>query len=196
MLVICEKKYSDLEDKTLIWLCQNEDNKAFGEIVERYHVKIINICYRFMGTREDAEDVAQEILIKVFNNIKKLKTPDAFFSWLYKIIINTCKSKLRSPKYKFIRFMHSLDESSGNEIVACCSGLSTQKRVEGIIQDAINSLSMKKKVVVVLFYIEGLSCDEIAHITNTKLGTIHSRLGRAREELATILKDMKLNELC
>ena len=195
MLVICEKNYSNLDDKTLIDLCWVEDNKAFNEIVKRYHVKIINICYRFMGTHEEAEDVAQEILIKVFNNIKKLKDSSAFFPWLYTIIINTCKSKLRSPKYKFLRFMHSFDESYSDEIISRDSGHSAQKRMEAIIQDAINSLSINKKVVVVLYYIEGLSCDEIASITNAKLGTIHSRLGRAREELAEILKDKNLYEL-
>lgn len=184
-------EYCELKDADLISLYRSGDIDSFNGLVLRHYKKVINICYRYMGNQKDAEDVAQEIFVKIFKNIGKLKTGDAFSVWLYRITINTCKSNVRSVRNIFRRGMQPINDLHdyifyNNDHDHCHTRMNN-----GLIQEAINRLPFKKKTMIILYYIEELSYNEIAEITKSKLGTIKSTLARSREELERILKEIR-----
>ena len=177
--------YNDLDEIELLELFKNGDEHAFEEIVSRNHEKIVNLCYRILGDQKDAEEVAQDVLMKVYKSVHNLKSKASFSSWLYKIIVNSCNSKLRTVKYKFRNSFLLMDDNHLNVFPTY------KNDNELLIQEALTHLSKKKRIIVVLYYIEGLSYNEITSVTNYKLGTVKSTLARARQELADIIERIK-----
>ena len=174
------------------------DNSAFDKLVIKYKNMVFNLCYRILNNYEDAQDCAQEVFIKVYNNSKNFKFKSAFSTWLYRITVNTCKNKLNSLEYRFKKKRVFLEKhgnpgensysipitdnsSSPDEIIKL-------KETEKLIQKAIGILPEKQKILVVLRDIEGKSYEEIVTITGFKLGTVKSKLSRAREILRKKLK--------
>jgi len=181
--------YSVLDEVELLELFRHGDEHAFEEIVLRNHEKVVNLCYRILGDQKDAEEAAQDVLMKVYRSVKTLKSTSAFSAWLYRIVLNTCNSKLRTLKYKLRKNFLLLDELFNIKQLSVLPSFKNDNEL--LIQEAINYLSKKKKVIVILYYIEGLSYNEIVDITKYKLGTIKSTLSRARQELADIIERIK-----
>lgn len=195
--MIEETSQSNNEDRSLIEaVCLNQDRFAFDRLVVKYQDKVFNLCYRFMGNYEDANDCAQDAFVKAYRSLQKFKFQSAFSTWLYRITVNTCKNKLDSLSYRFGKMMLRLhrdkddppvevkDETRSPEVE-----LESAERSK-TIQKAIAALPGDQKSVVVLRDIEGLSYDEISAITGYNLGTVKSKLFRARGELRKKLKGL------
>lgn len=180
-----------LEEKELISLSQKGDIDAFEELVARYERKVYTIAYRYMGNPEDASDLAQETFLKVFKSIDKFRGESSFSTWIYRITANICKDELRKIKRKP---QTSLDQEvwldEGSVVRQAVDEKPTpdeafeQKELRNYLQDLIAKLSPEYRMVVVLRDINGYSYDEIAKITDTSLGTVKSRLNRARKALS------------
>jgi RNA polymerase sigma-70 factor, ECF subfamily len=177
---------------------ENNDNRdAFNRLVLKYRDMVFNLCYRLLGDYDEANDCAQEIFIKVFSNLKTFKFGSSFSTWLYRISVNTCKNNLSSLSSRIKKKAVSLDssgpvnESSWESNPGIKAGsnsfnpekLYEKKERETIIQKAVDSLKSKEKILVVLRDIENKSYEEIASITGLNMGTVKSRLARARQEL-------------
>ena len=97
------------EDIELVKAFQAEDKSAFDKIVLKYKNKVFNLCYRFVGDYEEANDSAQEAFVKVYCSLKKFRLESAFSTWLYRITVNTCKNKLTSLEYRYKKKAHRED---------------------------------------------------------------------------------------
>jgi RNA polymerase sigma-70 factor (ECF subfamily) len=156
----------------------------------RHKDRIFNLCYRSQGDYQEAYDTAQEIFIKVYKNLQSFRGDSSFLTWLYTIAGNTCKNRLKSMEYRYRNKKVSLhdphNQDGGNREIEIEDESESplivleKKEKMKIIQRAIDSLPAEQKMVVVLRDIEGLSYDEIIKITGHRLGTVKSKLSRAR----------------
>lgn len=174
------------------------DRHAFDRLVLRYQDRIYSLCFRFLGDPEDASDCSQEVFVRVFRNIAKFKFKSKFSTWLYVIAVNTCKNRMRSASYrnrkKTLSLYHSGREGQ-KEIIDELEDHSpsplkelTIKERQALLQRAIDALPEDAKTVIILRDIEALSYQEIAEMTGWQMGTVKSKLARARGRLRDRLK--------
>ncbi len=186
------KRPSD-DDARLIRQYMAGERKAFDELVLKHKDRIVNLCFWFLGDYQEANDAAQEIFIKVYRSLETFRFESAFSTWLYRIAVNTCKNKVNSLGWRFRKMMKRLDNPGGSkernpsrDLVDHSPSPAAQladKEKSIRIRKAVDSLPNGKKEVVVLRHVEELSYEEIAAITGVSLGTVKSRLARARNDL-------------
>lgn len=194
------KNWDQKDDFTLIKAFQSGEKASFDALVLRYKDRIFNLCLRFLGDYHEAEDTTQDVFVKAYNSLKRFRLESSFFTWLYRIAVNSCKNKVKSLEYRFRKADARID-FSGETL----DGFQTEHREDGpgspvselenkeimkILQKAINSLPPDQRSVVVLRDIQGLSYEEITDITGFKLGTLKSRLSRARSSLREKIGDI------
>lgn len=185
---------SDLE-KLLVKKSQTGDVESFELLISSYDKKAYNIAYRVMGNEEDAKDMAQEALLRVFRSIKDFKGQSSFSTWLYRIVTNVCLDELRRRKNdKHISIDSTIQTENGEMHMELCSDKETPEsvyeRVEQreLIKKAIQELNDEYRSVIVLRDIQGFSYDEISTMLECSLGTVKSRINRARSMLREKLK--------
>ena len=180
-------------DAALVRAIQAGDMAAFDQLVVKHKDKLFNMVYWFLGDYQEANDCAQDTFIKVFKSLKKFRFESSFSTWLYRIAINTCKNRFKSSAYRWKKKTVPLEnpESSEqdnrsyeiqNDSPSPANELEKKERLM-MIQKAINALPEEQNRVIVLRDIQGLSYQEIADVTGLNLGTVKSRLARARMEL-------------
>ena len=184
-------------DAAFVRAVQDGDMAAFDRLVIKHKDKLFNMVYWFLGDYQEANDCAQDIFIKVFKGIKKFRFESSFSTWLYRIAINTCKNRLKSSAYRWkmrtVPLENPDSSKEGNRSYEIQNGSpSPAKELEKKekimrIQKAVNSLPQEQNRIIVLRDIQGLSYQEISDITGLKLGTVKSRLARARLELRKYL---------
>ncbi len=184
----------DDDDIELINRCRRGDRTAFAEIVGRYQDRIYNLCAHLLGNRSEAEDMAQTTFLKAYRNLGNFQPHAAFYTWLYRIAVNTCIDHQRRPFFESI-FRRS---TTGEEIVLDhpSSAPSPEKNLENrqlqaALGKALGKLSPKLRAVIVLKEIEGLAYEEIAATLEISLGTVKSRISRARGELQGLLQEFR-----
>lgn len=169
---------------------------AFDQLVQKYREHIFSVVYNMTSNREDASDLTQETFIKAFQAIARFKGKSSFFTWIYRIAINSTMTFLKKrSRRRYISYENINEEVSTTEIF---ESLTAKTRTEkgALIQelqeklnDSLQKLSPKHRTVVVLHEIEGLGHAEIAEITKTSVGTVRSRLHYAKQQLQSYLKD-------
>ena len=176
-------------DKELVRRVQKGDRHAFDLLFTRYQQKILNLVGRYLRDREDVEDVAQEAFIKAFRALPRFRGESAFYTWLYRIAINTAKNHLvarsRRPPgvdvdIEDAEFMDGTDvlkESESPEAALARDELSAE------INLAISLLPDDLRSAVTLREFDGLSYEQIAEIMDCPVGTVRSRIFRAREAI-------------
>ncbi|MBE6013574.1 MAG: sigma-70 family RNA polymerase sigma factor [Lachnospiraceae bacterium] len=188
----------DERETRLFYAASRGDTEAFESFIIKYEKLIYNAAYRMLPTPSDAEDIAQEVIIKVYNNLEKCKNPLAFKSWLFRIINNTCIDEIRKrSKNKTLSLDKPIEEDDGPMEINITSKEPTPEenlmRSENIkeLEKAIGLMSDKYKSIVVLRDINGLSYEEIAYATKLNPGTVKSRLSRGRKNLKDILLSLR-----
>ena len=182
-------------DEQLMSLFQGGDENAYIELVNRYKDKLINFIFNYLGDLESSEDVVQETMIKLYQKKHYYKEIAKFSTWLYTIAKNLANTELRKRKQRKTTLLSqfskddktyelpSNDPEPGQEIQTDI--------VNKIIRDAVDQLSEKFKIVIVLRDIQGLSYEDISEIINVPIGTVKSRINRARLQLQVELKHLK-----
>lgn len=170
------------------------DQNAFGEIVELYKDKVYQICFRMIGNRHEAEDIAQEAFVRAFINIRSFNIQMKFSTWLFRIATNLCIDRLRKKKPDY----HLDAEIAGTEGLNMYSQIAAdlmmpEEEVESLelqeyIQGALLKLPEKYRSVIVLKYIEELSLKEISEILDLPISTVKTRIHRGREALRKQLR--------
>ena len=189
------------EDWLLITTFNTGDKSAFDKLVLKHKDKVFNLCYRFLADYEEANDCAQEVFVKAYRSLKNFRFESSFSTWLYRIAVNTCKNKVASLEYRFRKKMVRLDSPAGVPAENSCSleigseslspEVEADRKEKGeIIEQAINSLPQDQKTVVILRDIQSFSYEEIAKVTGYNLGTVKSKLSRARYALREKLKGL------
>ncbi|MBW2059590.1 MAG: sigma-70 family RNA polymerase sigma factor [Deltaproteobacteria bacterium] len=186
------------EDREMVSAFQAGSRAAFDRLVLKHKDRLVNLCYWFLGDYDEASDAAQETFIKVYRSLKGFRFESAFSTWLYRIAVNTCRNRVKSAEYRRRGETVSLDNPGAqgkadppleirDESRSPRAELEKKERLR-LIKKAIDSLPAEQKAVVTLRDIEGLCYDEIATITGFSLGTVKSRLARARLDLRKKLK--------
>lgn len=174
------------DENRLIRQFKAGDSSTFEPIVKTYQDRIYNLCRYFLGNSQDAEDAAQDVFIKAFRHLNYFKPEASLYTWLYRIGVNTCldhKRKLRPEPLKNESQVEGLASTEPSPERNYQS-----KEIGQAIQSALEHLSKNSRAIIVLKEIEGLPYEEIAEVLNTSIGTIKSRLSRAREELRRLLR--------
>ena len=182
-------------DEDLIKRFQDGDEQAYVELVNRYRDRLMNFVYRFTSDSEQSEDIVQETLIKLYTHKHYYKNIAKFSTWIYTIAANYAKTELRKKKNRKIT---NLSQMSSDEkdydlpsVQPDTDQLIESEYLEKRIQSAINTLPLHFKTVIVLRDVQELSYDEISNIVEVPLGTVKSRINRARLQLQKELKDLK-----
>ncbi|HMK65507.1 MAG TPA: sigma-70 family RNA polymerase sigma factor [Thermodesulfobacteriota bacterium] len=162
------------------------DQAVFEKFVQTYQDRIYNLCIYLLGNRLDAEDAAQDVFIKAFQNLAQFNPKASLFTWLYRIGVNTCldykrKSRHVSDQSDVLNHQPSTVPSPEKYLQSQEIGLA--------IQAALRQLPKPFRAIIVLKEIEGLGYEEIAEVMNISIGTVKSKLSRGREELRRILKN-------
>ena len=154
------------------------------------------MIYNMTGNSEDASDITQEVFIKAFQSIKQFQGKSSFFTWLYRIGTNTSINFIKKSKRQRFVSYESIDETLvGSEILEFLTSKNrTEKRIliteiQEKLNDALQKLSPKHRIVVILHEVEGMNHKDIAEIVKTSEGTVRSRLHYAKKELQIYLKD-------
>ncbi|MGE5474974.1 MAG: RNA polymerase sigma factor [Ignavibacteriales bacterium] len=181
-------------EETLIRLCKDGNLQAFEELIKKYESRVFNITFRILGNHSEAEDISQDILVKVFKYIKGFKEQSSFYTWLYRITVNECMDVINKRKKAVVYSIDAPIETENDEIAREIkdNSESVEEKAERnelrkYLAEAINSLSSEHKTVIVLRDVQGFSYEEIAEIIKCPPGTVKSRINRARCELKDML---------
>lgn len=186
-------------DEELIARFQNGDAYAFDLLVRRYKDPLLNFIYRFLNDLVESEDIVQETFYRVYKNKHYYKEVAKFSTWIYTIAGNLAKTELRRRKRRKVFSIHK-ETAAEKELELPDLKSDPEKEVntivtEKIIQKAITSLPQKFRQVIVLRDIQGFSYEEISSIIKVPLGTVKSRVNRARlklqEDLSFLLEDLE-----
>lgn len=189
---------SDREiDQRLVEQVQRGDKRAFELLVAKYQRKIFRLLSRLIRDQGEIEDVAQEAFIKAYRALPNFRGESAFYTWLYRIAINTAKNFLvaqgrRAPTSTEteIEDAERLEDASQLRDVATPDSLLLSKQVGAAVNRAIDKLPEDLRTAIVLRELEGLSYEEIAESMNCPIGTVRSRIFRAREAIANELRPL------
>ena len=182
-------------DEQLMFLFQGGNENAYIELVNRYKDKLINFIFNYLGDIESSEDVVQETMIKLYQKKHYYKEIAKFSTWLYTIAKNLAYTELRKRKQRKTTLLSQFSKddkmydlpSNDNEV-----GQEIQTEiVSKIIREAVNQLSEKFKTVITLRDIQQLSYEDISEIIDVPIGTVKSRINRARLQLQVELKHLK-----
>src|SRR5713226_830891 len=183
-------------DLKLVERVQRGERAAFDLLVLRYQHKVLKLIMRYVHDATEAEDIAQEAFVKAFRALQSFRGESAFYTWLYRIAINTAKNYLVSQnRQPFTSDLNSdeveANEESGNlrEIATPEHSALTSEIAETVIS-ALHALPEDLRTAITLREIEGLSYDEIAAVMDCPIGTVRSRIFRAREAIDKVLKPL------
>lgn len=167
-------------DAALVQRCIEGDEAAVRAFVQRFQGRIFGLCYRMLGHREDAEDVTQEIFLRVFRNLWRWDARRSLVPWLMTIAVNRCRTALKQRS--------RLPAVSDIVEATQCRASSEDGELGEELQCALQQLREDYRTCFVLFYQQELPCTEIGEILNCPTGTVKTWLHRARRELADILR--------
>jgi RNA polymerase sigma-70 factor (ECF subfamily) len=187
-----ETKLND--DFTIIRAIQAGNHQAFESIVRRYQHQVANLIYVTMGNRDDVEDIAQEVFIRVYRSLPRFNFDASFFSWIYRITMNLCIDEIRKRKIRKILSLDFLTEDSlemnkKNKVHTMPSDSLLEEEKKKMIQGALQRLKSEHREILVLREYGNLGYNEIAETLGISLEAVKSRIFRARTELKNLLSD-------
>jgi RNA polymerase sigma-70 factor, ECF subfamily len=182
------------EDKSSIKKNTNGYPTAFEDIVLAYQDKIYNLCRYMLGNAHDAEDAAQDAFLKAYQALPKFRPEASLYTWLYRIATNTCIDYKRKPVFESLfgtseegeRLVHDRASDAPSP-----EKLYQSKQIDQALQEGIGKLSPKLRAIIILKEIEELSYEEIADTLEISVGTVKSRIARAREELQKTMQKFR-----
>ncbi|MFB0937378.1 MAG: RNA polymerase sigma factor (sigma-70 family) [Urechidicola sp.] len=191
-----------MQEDTFIFELQSGNQSAYSQLIDDYQQKVFATCISFVPNKEDAEDIAQEVFIEVFNSIHKFKGDSKLSTWIYRITTNKCLEFIRKKNTKKrFAFMQSI---LGNEIPMDKTSYFTEFNHPGIVLEnkernetlfhAINQLPEIQRVVFTLHKIDGKSYKEISEIIKKSVSSVESLMFRAKKNLQKLLENFYKNE--
>ena len=188
-------KWKDHTDEELMLRVQDGDTDCYDVLVERFKVRLFNYLFRLTGSRDDAEEIAQEAFVKAYIHADKYKTIARFSTWLYTIATNLVRNRLRS-RSRAPKIVSLWTRSADSDEEKTLDIEDTRKSPDEVINDAelgeiisraIQRIPAKYRESFVLREINELSYEEIAAVTGLKLGTVRSRINRARNHFRQVV---------
>jgi len=190
-----DQDYSEKSDEELVRLFTEGKERAFNELMGRYNRRIVNYVYRIIGDRDRAEDLLQDTFIRVYRNIDRFDQNRKFSTWLYTIATNLAKNELRNagrnPLMYFQNLFFRKEDQKMFEVVDQAEKPDDQlyrRQLKDLVAKAVEKLPERHRLVFTLRETEGKSYEEIAEILDCNIGTVKSRLNRARARFAQIIE--------
>jgi RNA polymerase sigma-70 factor (ECF subfamily) len=186
---------ADVSDLTLVERAQRGERGAFDLLVRKYQHKVLKLVGRFISNQAEAEDVAQDAFIKAYRALGSFRGDSAFYTWIYRIAINTAKNALVSNKRRPMDYLDMQDPEQ-YERQARLKELATPERlllteeIRQTVQQAMRDLPADLRTAIMLRELDGLSYEEIAEAMECPVGTVRSRIFRAREAIDGKLKPL------
>lgn len=184
-------------DQALVERAQQGDKRAFGMLVEKYHRKLGRLLSRMIRDQSEVEDVVQESFIKAYRALPSFRGDSAFYTWLYRIGINTAKNYLvsmgRRPQVLQdveIEDVENFEDGDEMRSLDTPETAMMTKEIAQTVNDTVESLPEELRVAITLRELEGLSYEEIANVMQCPIGTVRSRIFRARETIAARLRPL------
>ena len=183
-------------DQQLVERVQQGDRSAFDLLVRKYQHRVLKLVSRFVSDAAEAEDVAQEAFIKAYRALPAFRGDSAFYTWLYRIAINTAKNALVSNRRRPVDFDLDLQDPEQYERHARLKeadtpeGVLLTEEIRLVVEKALEQLPEDLRTAIVLRELEGLSYEEIAEAMDCPVGTVRSRIFRAREAIDKKLKPL------
>src|SRR4029079_1625458 len=186
----------DASDLMLVERVQRGDAGAFDYLVLRYQHKVLKLIMRYVRVPVEAEDVAQEAFLKAYRALASFRGDSAFYTWLYRIAINTAKNALVSNRRRPVDFDLDLQDPEQYDRHARLKegdtpeGVLLTEEIRSVVEKAMEQLPEDLRTAIVLRELEGLSYEEIAEAMDCPVGTVRSRIFRAREAIDKKLKPL------
>jgi len=184
-------------DQALVERAQRGDRQAFGLLVSKYQRKLARLLSRLIRDPAEVEDVAQETFIKAYRALPSFRGDSAFYTWLYRIGVNTAKNYLvsqgrRTPTATEVESDEAETYEEGEQLrdINTPERVLLSKQIGETVNDAMEALPEELRTAIILREIEGLSYEEIANIMDCPIGTVRSRIFRAREAIAERLRPL------
>jgi len=195
LVVSPERQQEADSDRITVQRVQAGEVAAFDALILKYRERVLGLIYNMTSNREDAADLTQDAFIKAFQSIHRFQAQSSFFTWLYRIAVNSTLSHLRKAKLRtFFSFEKITDEDKTAQLVNQLTDKKGADRdlfireLQEKLNEAMMKLSIKHRTVVTLFEIEGSSHEEIAEIMDCSVGTVRSRLHYAKQLLQAELQ--------
>lgn len=185
------------EDAQLIRRCLKGDQRSYERLLEKYRAPVFSICMRMVRNRDDAEDLAQDVFIKIFNILDRYNPSFPFSSWLYRITSNLCIDFLRKNKRTVYSLDKPVDGEDGEMSRQLPSGeIGPEREMElkedmVTLENAIKQLPEHYRMIVLLRHQGHLSYDEISETLGIPLGTVKARIHRARKLIVDFFRDSR-----
>lgn len=188
----------DYGDEQIIQMVNAGDREAYKYLVDRYADSILNFCYRYLYSREEAEDATQDVFLKAYQALPNWQPKAQFKTWLYRIAINHCLNLVRRrKKVQFTGFenQHPTVEKTENpepvDKTRAFDEVMIADQERASIRRAVDQLPENQRQVIILFHFQDLSYKEIAQVLNLSINSVESRIFRAKKTLAKTLKREK-----
>ena len=184
------------DDSAVVTAFLGGEERAFSELVERYQTRLLNFIYRTIGDRDRAEDLVQEVFIRVYRHLHRFDRSKKFSTWAYTIASNLAKNELRNRSRNPLVLFQTMQGSGDDEdrplqfedSSSRPDDMYRKRHLRELVEDTVSKLPEHHRQVFVLRELEGKSYEEIAEITDCNLGTVKSRLNRARTAFAAIIE--------
>lgn len=191
-----ERRQEADADLEVVRRVQTGDVAAFDTLIRKYRERVFSVVYNLTSNREDAADLTQDAFIKAFQSIQRFSGQSSFFTWLYRIAVNSTISHLRKNRLRAFFSLETVDTDApvARDIIDALTDKTGGERdayvreLQEKLNDAMQKLSIKHRTVVTLFEIDGLSHQEIAEVMDCSVGTVRSRLHYAKQLLQAELQ--------
>ncbi|HJU73661.1 MAG TPA: sigma-70 family RNA polymerase sigma factor [Gemmatimonadaceae bacterium] len=185
-----------MDDAALVSAYLAGQERAFDELVVRYQTRLLNFVYRTIGDRERGEDLVQEVFVRVYRHLHRFDRSKKFSTWIYTIASNLAKNELRNRARNPLVLFQAIKQNWQDEdrpiqfedTASRPDDLFRKRHLRELVEDAVAKLPGHHRQVFVLRELEGKSYEEIAEITACNLGTVKSRLNRARNAFAALIE--------
>ena len=184
------------DDEQIIKECLSGNTDAYKNLVDKYQIRILNTCYKYTKNINDAEDVAQEVFLKAFQNLSNFKYDSRFYSWIYRIAVNTSLNYINSKEKRNEKETIS-EENCLNEVNVSNDNPREYYQLNELIdkiQPLIEQLPEDLSMLIKLYEIEDLTYEDISKKLGIPIGTVRSRLHRARNMLISEFKGVSIDE--
>lgn len=182
-----DRDLGEAADDVLVSLVQRGDQRAFRQLVQRHHDRVRNLLFAIFHDEHLVEDLAQEVFIKAYEALPSFRFESSFYTWLYRIAINKGRDELRRRKLRRFFSLQQLDEGARSELEMRLAERPADIDATDLVALGLRTLPEHQREVVVMKDLQGFSYEEIAEILNIEVGTVKSRLSRARTALKQVL---------
>jgi RNA polymerase sigma-70 factor (ECF subfamily) len=177
-------------DDILITLFQSGEEGVFRFLVDRHKERVRNLIYSIFSDASVVDDIAQDVFIRTYEALPKFRFESSFYTWLYRITVNKCRDEMRKKKMRKFFSLHAMLDGSNAELQSKIRVNPEDNSAQELVATGLKQLPEKFRIPIILKDIDGMTYEEMAEIMQCEIGTVKSRLSRARTMLRNILKPL------